>query len=55
MNSWLMILNLGLGLTFVRSMLIAAKVIPPTCARCGHLRERRELGDRVCSCALDGQ
>jgi hypothetical protein len=54
MQSWLVILNLGLGLTFVRSMLVAAKVIPPSCARCGQAQERRELGERVCRCALDG-
>jgi hypothetical protein len=51
MHSWLIILNLGLGLTFVRSMLVAAKVLPPFCARCGHARERRNLGDPVCRCA----
>jgi hypothetical protein len=51
MHSWLIILNLGLGLTFVRSMLVAAKVVPPSCHRCGLVRERRDLGDRVCRCA----
>lgn len=53
MQSWLLILNLGLGLTFVRSMLVAAKILPSFCSRCGHAHERRELGDRVCRCALD--
>lgn len=50
MQSWLIILNLGLGLTFVRSMLVAAKVLPSSCARCGHVRERRSLGEPVCRC-----
>jgi hypothetical protein len=52
MQSWMVILNLGLGLTLVRSMLVAAKVLPPSCSRCGHAHERKELGDRVCRCGL---
>ncbi|HYY04091.1 MAG TPA: hypothetical protein VE736_09435 [Gaiellaceae bacterium] len=36
--------------TLMRSLLIAAKVLPPTCARCGRNLERRALGDEICSC-----
>ena len=50
MQSWMIILNLGLGLALIRSMLVAAKILPPSCTRCGHARERRNLGDRVCRC-----
>jgi hypothetical protein len=43
--------------TLMRGLLVAAKVLPPTCARCGRDLERRRLGDPVCRCgseATDG-
>jgi len=36
--------------TLMRALLVKARVLPPTCARCGLPLERRALGDRVCSC-----
>jgi hypothetical protein len=36
--------------TLMRALLVKAHVLPPTCARCGLLFERRALGERVCSC-----
>ena len=37
-------------LTLMRSLLVAAKVVPPSCARCGVQLERRALGEPVCRC-----
>ena len=37
--------------TLARGLLIAAKVLPPTCARCGRNLERRKLGDPICRCS----
>ena len=36
--------------TLMRALLVKARVLPPTCARCGLLFERRSLGERVCTC-----
>jgi hypothetical protein len=36
--------------TLMRALLVRARVLPPTCARCGLQFERRALGDRVCRC-----
>jgi hypothetical protein len=36
--------------TLMRALLVKARVLPPTCARCGLPFERRALGDAVCSC-----
>jgi hypothetical protein len=51
MQSWLLLPYLALTLSLVRSLLVAAKVLPPQCHRCGLQRERRELGERVCACS----
>ncbi len=37
-------------LTLMRSLLVAAKVLPASCARCGVQLERRALGEPVCRC-----
>jgi hypothetical protein len=42
-----------LWVTLMRSLLVRARVLPPTCARCGLRFERRALGERVCRCAGD--
>jgi len=39
-----------LWLTLMRALLVKARVLPPTCARCGLPFERRALGERVCGC-----
>lgn len=36
--------------TLMRALLVRARVLPPTCARCGRRYERRALGERVCTC-----
>jgi hypothetical protein len=36
--------------TLVRSLLVAAKLVPPTCARCGLNLERRIMGEEICRC-----
>ena len=40
-----------LWITLMRALLVRARVLPPTCARCGLHFERRVLGERVCTCA----
>ena len=50
MNGHLMILYLFLWLTLMRALLVKARVLPATCARCGLAFERRALGETVCSC-----
>jgi hypothetical protein len=39
-----------LSATLMRALLVKARVLPPSCARCGLPFERRALGERVCSC-----
>jgi len=36
--------------TLMRALLVRARVLPATCARCGLPYERATLGARVCSC-----
>jgi len=36
--------------TLMRALLVKARMLPPTCARCGLPLERRALGERVCGC-----
>jgi hypothetical protein len=36
--------------TLMRALLVKARVLPPTCARCGLGYERRALGEDVCCC-----
>jgi hypothetical protein len=36
--------------TLMRALLVKARLLPPTCARCGRPFERRHLGDPVCRC-----
>jgi hypothetical protein len=37
-------------ITLMRALLVRARVLPPTCGRCGLRFERRVLGERVCTC-----
>jgi len=39
--------------TLMRGLLVAAKVLPPSCGRCGLQTERRALGEVVCRCGRD--
>jgi hypothetical protein len=35
----------------MRALFVHARLLPPTCARCGLRYERHALGETVCSCA----
>ena len=37
-------------LVLVRALLVRARVLAPTCSRCGLKLERDELGERICAC-----
>jgi hypothetical protein len=50
MSGHLFVLYLVLWATLMRALLVKARVLPPTCARCGLAYERRALGETVCSC-----
>jgi hypothetical protein len=39
-----------LWLVLMRALLVRARVLAPTCARCGLKLERRRLGERICAC-----
>lgn len=36
--------------TLMKPLLVGAKMIPPSCGRCGKLYERQELGQPICRC-----
>jgi hypothetical protein len=36
--------------TLMRALLVKARLLPATCARCGRLFERSSLGQPVCTC-----
>jgi hypothetical protein len=40
-----------LWLVLIRALLVRARLVAPTCVRCGRTRERRHLGERICACA----
>jgi hypothetical protein len=46
----LVIPYIALWAALMRALLVKAAVLPATCARCGLVLERRELGESVCSC-----
>jgi hypothetical protein len=50
MSGSLLIAYVLLWATLMRALLVRARVLPPTCARCGLPFERRAMGDRVCHC-----
>jgi hypothetical protein len=50
MTGPLLIVWIVLWATLVRALLVRARVLPPTCARCARPLERRELGEQVCRC-----
>jgi len=39
-----------LWLVLVRALLVRARVLAPTCSRCGRKLERAQLGEPVCGC-----
>ena len=50
MNKTVVLLEALFAVTLMRGLLVAAKVLPPSCARCGVQLERRALGEPVCRC-----
>ena len=54
MHGPLLIAYALLWATLMRALLVRARVLPPTCARCGLPYERATLGARVCSCDSRG-
>jgi hypothetical protein len=53
MSGQLVVLYLFLWATLMRALLVKARVLPATCARCGLTFERRALGESVCHCHGD--
>ena len=41
---------LVIGATLLKAALVQARVLPPSCGRCGLAFERRYLGERICTC-----
>jgi hypothetical protein len=39
-------------LTLMRALLVAARMLPPLCGKCGLQMERRAMGEPVCRCGL---
>ena len=39
-------------LVLMRALLVRARVLAPTCSRCGLKLERARLGERVCGCGV---
>ena len=37
-------------LVLVRALLVQARLLAPTCSRCGLKLERAQLGERICGC-----
>ena len=50
MDPTILLLELVFAVTLMRSLLVAAKVVPPSCGNCGLQLERRALGEPVCRC-----
>ena len=50
MTTQLILAYAALWATLLRALLVRAQVIPATCARCGMMLERSELGQQICSC-----
>jgi hypothetical protein len=50
-SSALVVPYLAFWVAMMRALFVRARLLPPTCARCGLQLERRELGETICSCA----
>jgi hypothetical protein len=37
-------------LVLMRALLVRAKVLDPTCSRCGLKLERNRIGEQICAC-----
>lgn len=47
----LLALYTTLAAVFAQAVLVKLQAVPPSCARCGLPRERREMGERICGCS----
>jgi uncharacterized Zn finger protein (UPF0148 family) len=47
---WLVLPYLVVFATIAQALLVSAKILPPSCARCGLPLERRRLGQTICGC-----
>ncbi|HZR94188.1 MAG TPA: hypothetical protein VFA56_00735 [Gaiellaceae bacterium] len=50
MSGPVFVFYLLLWATLMRALLVKARILPPTCARCGLRYERQALGEAICSC-----
>jgi hypothetical protein len=50
MNGLFLVCYLFLWACLMRALLVKARILPPTCARCGRQYERRTLGEAICTC-----
>jgi hypothetical protein len=50
MTTELLIGYAALWATLLQALLRRAKLIRPSCSRCGRALERRALGEQICSC-----
>jgi uncharacterized Zn finger protein (UPF0148 family) len=50
MPGWLVLPYLVVFATLAQALLVSAKVLPRSCARCGLPLERRRMGQRICGC-----
>ena len=53
MELTVVVVELIFAATLMRGLLVAAKLLPPSCGRCGLQLERRNLGETVCRCGRD--
>jgi uncharacterized Zn finger protein (UPF0148 family) len=50
MPGWLVLPELVIFASLAQALLVSAKILPPSCARCGLPLERKRLGERICGC-----
>ena len=48
--AWLVLPYLVVFATIAQALPVSAKVLPPSCARCGLPLERRRLAQTICGC-----
>jgi len=51
MTTHLLLTYAVLWATLLRTLLVGAKVLPASCARCGRRLERQSLGEVICACS----
>ncbi len=51
MTTQMLLAYAALWATLFKALLVRARLIPSSCARCGRPHERRHLGEPVCTCS----